>query len=85
LARDVLLGFGWLVLRNRLRRVRVVHRAHGKLASVLLFVLLVLLTANVTDAWITPLVWTITVIVVLSTADYTRDGIALLRGANDQT
>ncbi|MCA8943128.1 MAG: CDP-alcohol phosphatidyltransferase family protein [Planctomycetes bacterium] len=74
--RDVLLGIGWLVLRRRMRgaEIEVVHKLHGKLASVLLFLLLVLLTAAVSAAWTEPLLWGITVIVVASTLDYVRAG-----------
>ena len=74
LGRDVLLGIGWLVLWRRSGSVRVVHRVHGKFSSVLLFVLLFLLTADATSTWTLPLVWSISAIVLVSTAAYFRDG-----------
>lgn len=79
--RDLLLGLGWLVLRRRLQgaTIAVVHKLHGRLASVLLFALLVLLTAAAPVAWIDPLLWAITIIVVASTTDYVRDGFAQAR------
>lgn len=78
LGRDIYLATGWLLLRRRLGSVQVVHRVHGKLSSVLLFGLLVLLTADAPAAWTTPLVWVIALIVVFSTAHYSRDGFAQL-------
>ena len=42
----VLLGCGWLLTRARRGTVQVVHRIHGKAVSVLLFVLLLWLSAG---------------------------------------
>lgn len=79
LLRDVYMAAGWIILQRRLGRVHVVHRFHGKLSSVLLFVLLVALTAAAPDVWTYPLILLITAIIILSTAAYTRDGFAQLR------
>ncbi len=77
--RDLLLGLGWLVLERRIGKVHVIHRVHGKVSSVLLFVLLFLATANVATSLIAPATWVITAMVVLSTAAYVRTGFRQLR------
>ena len=66
-ARDLFLLFGWLKLRAH---VDVEHQWHGKAASVLLFVALVVWTAGlrVSPGWLVP----IAALVVWSTADYAR-------------
>ncbi len=79
LGRDLLLGIGWLVLQGRIGEVAVIHRVHGKVASVLLFVLLLLITADVGTALMAPAIWLITAIVTLSTAAYVRAGFRQLR------
>ncbi len=79
LARDLLLGFGWLVLQGRVGKVDVIHRIHGKVSSVLLFVLLLVATANTATSVIAPAIWLITGIVVASTAAYVRTGVRQLR------
>jgi cardiolipin synthase (CMP-forming) len=77
--RDLLLGLGWLILQGRIGEVTVIHRIHGKVASVLLFVLLLLVTADIGKTLIDPAIWLITTIVVLSTAAYVRTGFRQLR------
>jgi len=79
LGRDVLLGLGWLVLQGRIGEVHVIHRVHGKVSSVLLFVLLFLVTADVATGLIAPGTWLIATIVMLSTAAYVRAGVRQLR------
>jgi cardiolipin synthase len=80
IGRDLLLGVGWLLLKRRLGVVRVVHRFHGKAASVLLFVLLIALTMGAGLPWTAPLVWVISLLVGVSTALYVRDGFRQLPG-----
>jgi len=79
IGRDLLMGVGWLVLQRRIGEVSVVHRFHGRVSSVLLFVLLFLAIANVATSLIVPATWLITAIVVLSTAAYFRAGFRQLR------
>jgi cardiolipin synthase len=75
IARDLLLGLGLLGLRRRVRGLRVVHRWHGKLASLLLFVLMIWATTGAgarlaTGAWIALGAW-----IAASTAAYVLDGL----------
>ncbi len=79
MTRDLLLGLGWLVLQGRVGTVDVIHRVHGKISSVLLFLLLLLATANVATSVIVPATWVITAIVVPSTAAYVHAGVRQLR------
>lgn len=81
IARDGTLLVAFLVLRRRVGTVQVVHRYHGKLASVLLFVLLLGVSAHVADAWMTPTLLLIAATVLLSTVAYGRDGARQLRHA----
>lgn len=54
--RDVLLGIGTLLVRKRRGDVAVVSEVHGKLASAMLFVLLLGITLDVgRHSWIEPL------------------------------
>ena len=72
LARDVVLGLGWLVLHRGRRLLRPDHRWHGKLATGLTFILLI--AASVGASWHTVRVvaWAAALMVVLSTAGYVR-------------
>lgn len=72
--RDVLLAIGYLTLLRRLGSVDTEHRAHGKLASIaLFFVVLAAITPGVRA--LTPIAVAITTaLVVFSTADYLRRG-----------
>ncbi|MHC4078237.1 MAG: CDP-alcohol phosphatidyltransferase family protein [Planctomycetota bacterium] len=79
LGRDVLLGLGGVVVQGRIGEVHVFHRVHGKISSVLLFVLLFLVTADVATGLIAPGTWLIATIVMLSTAAYVRAGVRQLR------
>jgi phosphatidylglycerophosphate synthase len=74
LGRDVVLVLGTLTVRWRVGRVAVVHEPHGKVASLLLFALLVWLTADLPRAVVLPALATITAIVALSTFVYMRAG-----------
>jgi cardiolipin synthase len=75
LGHDLLLGCGWLAIRQRLGRVVVVHRAHGKLASLLVFGLLLAVTAGVPAAWFANGVAVVALVVSLSTLAYFVDGL----------
>lgn len=74
IARDAVLATGYLLIRARCGTVEVVHHAHGKIASVLLFALLVLVTADVATVAVLPILLVIAVVVTVSTVSYFRDG-----------
>jgi phosphatidylglycerophosphate synthase len=74
IGRDLVLALGTLGVRWRLGRVDVVHEHHGKLASLLLFGLLVWVTVDWARAPVMPAVVTIAVIVSVSTGAYVREG-----------
>jgi cardiolipin synthase len=74
IARDLVLLAGVLAIRSRVGRVAVVHRWHGKAASVLLFLLLCAFSAGHGDEVTWPLLCAIAVLVVWSTVLYVRDG-----------
>ena len=76
--RDVFLGCGWLLTRWLRGNMRVVHRVHGKAVSVLLFLLLMWLSAG-REQGVDVAVVLIAVLVIASTAGYVRDGWAQLR------
>lgn len=83
IVRDVVLSIGTLLVRARVGRVDVEHRVHGKLASVLLFVLLVAYSSghggDVTDL----LLAAIAALVAWSALCYVRDGLRQVRGKAD--
>jgi len=74
LGRDVLLVMGSLAVRRRRRSVEMEHGAHGKLASLLLFLLLSWVTADLPRAPVPPAMLAIATVVVLSTLIYVRKG-----------
>lgn len=74
IGRDVLLGGGYLLIRARRGRTLVTHHWHGKLASLLIFFLLVALTAGLTPTAALPALHALSILIVLSTASYFRDG-----------
>lgn len=76
--RDGILGLGWLILHLRHRFVEVVHEAHGKASSTLMFGLLVWITAGGGDAVVTIACAAIGLLVVLSTTGYVRAGLRQL-------
>jgi cardiolipin synthase len=80
IARDALLLCGLVLLRARAGRVEVVHRAHGKAASLVLFVLLIMLTAGLRGSVMTTLLTCTAVLITVSTALYARDGWRQRRG-----
>lgn len=74
IARDLVLLAGVAAVRHRVGRVAVVHRWHGKAASVLLFVMLLAFSAGHGDEVTWPLLVAIAVLVAWSTGAYVRDG-----------
>ncbi|MBI4538506.1 MAG: CDP-alcohol phosphatidyltransferase family protein [Gemmatimonadetes bacterium] len=78
-ARDLLMATGALVLRLRRGAVRVEHRRHGKLASTLVFVLILGITSGFAAKAILAPLWLAAGVVAWSTAAYVRDGVADLR------
>lgn len=79
-ARDLLLLCGYLALRGRRGGVRVEHRPHGKLASSLLFALLLGITLGAPEEPVRVAVPVLAAVVVLSTAAYVRDGVRQMAG-----
>ncbi len=77
--RDALLLVGYAVVRSRCRRVVAEHGLHGKLASLVLFVLLVAFSAGAPVALLQALEWAAALLVVISTVLYVRRGKAQLR------
>jgi phosphatidylglycerophosphate synthase len=77
--RDALLAVGYLVLLRRRGAVDTEHRAHGKIASVLLF-FVVLAAISPGARFVTPIaVWVTAMAIVFSTADYLWQGLRALR------
>lgn len=73
-ARDLALLLGYLSVRRRVGSVEVVHRAHGKFASVLLFALLVWINAGGSDRVVGVVVPVFALVVASSALAYVRDG-----------
>lgn len=74
IGRDLLLLGGWWLVRRRAGVVQVEHRAHGKVASLLLFGQLLAVCADL-RAFAAPLaLGAVAVVVVGSTLLYVRDG-----------
>ena len=76
------MAIGWLIVRRRRHQVKVVHKFHGKLASVLIFIVLLWITTGTTGELLLPTLWLIVAVVVGSCASYFRDGWVQLRGAS---
>lgn len=74
IGRDLLLLAGFRLVRRRRGAVAVVHRAHGKLVSLLLFLLLLAFGAGAGDRVTIALLLGVTAVVLVSTALYVRDG-----------
>lgn len=79
--RDLLLGGGLLLLRARAAGFQVVHRWHGKLASLLVFALLVWATVGVGHALAAGVYAALAAFVGASTLAYAWDGWRQLRGS----
>lgn len=74
LARDVVLGVGWLVIWWRKRAVKVEHRWHGRLATLVLFVLVVAACAGAPPFAVALGAAVVTALIVPGTIDYVREG-----------
>ena len=77
LARDAALGAGWLVLRLRRGPVRVIHKAHGRLSSLLMFGILVWVTAAFYRPVLLPALWVAAALIVVSAARVERPSSSL--------
>ncbi len=71
---DLVLALGVLAVRLRRGRVEVVHRLHGKLASLCLFLLLLWITIDLPRAVVDPALWGVAVLATISGLEYVRDG-----------
>ncbi len=80
LGRDLALAAGWLSVRRRRGHVAVIHRWHGKAASVLVFAILIWITGDFGRAALPPAMVLTAVLVVLSTAQYCWFGWTQYRG-----
>ena len=78
-ARDLAILIGYATVRGRHGRVEVVHKWHGKAASLLLFGLLVAEHFAAPAGWRLPVLVLIALQVVCSTIGYARDGMRQLR------
>ncbi len=70
---DAVLGGGWLVLKARGSRYLVVHRFHGRAASVGVFVLLFWITAGLRADALVPLTMLTAALIWVSVAAYVGD------------
>jgi cardiolipin synthase len=73
-ARDVVLGAGWLTFHLGRIPVRVVHRPHGRASSVAVFAVFYSVIVGVSESALTPLLILAALLVMASTAAYVRDG-----------
>jgi cardiolipin synthase (CMP-forming) len=71
---DLVLVTGYLLIRARRGSVTASHAPHGKVASLLIFSLLLAVTFGVSRSWTGPLWWIAGVAVVVSTLAYVRGG-----------
>ena len=78
--RDLLMAIGWWVVRMKRGRAEPRHQVHGKLSSLLLFTLVVLLTWGQGGWLIRGLLLLVTGLIVFSTALYAQEGWRQLRG-----
>lgn len=74
IVRDLLLLAGWSIVRHRRGFVAVVHRAHGKATSALLFAMLVVFSAGIGERVTWPLLVATAAVVATSTGLYVREG-----------
>lgn len=79
IARDALLLVGFACIHRRRGRVHAEHRAHGRIASVLLFVLLLVQTGGASATTLQPMLLATAAMFVGSTAAYTLHGIRQFR------
>jgi cardiolipin synthase len=74
LGRDLLLGIGWLTVFAKHRAVHVEHRWHGRVASLLLFVLVLASCAAAPREVIEGIALAVAALAVPGTAVYMREG-----------
>jgi cardiolipin synthase (CMP-forming) len=79
LGRDVVIALGFWVLKRRLGNVETEHEVHGKVASVLLFFVVLGVCGNAPHTLLFTTTVLTSIIVVISTIDYGRRGLAALR------
>lgn len=77
--RDAVLGGGLLFAKSRDVPIRVVHRPHGRLTSVLVFVVLAWLSLGLPRSGVQPLVLVTAFVVLASAGVYLDDGIKQAR------
>jgi phosphatidylglycerophosphate synthase len=78
LGRDIVLAIGYLVLRRRQGTVDTEHERHGKIASVLLFLVILGVCAHAPSEAITAGVILTAIVVAYSTLAYVRAGFRAL-------
>lgn len=78
LGRDVALAIGYVVLRRRHGVVDTEHAVHGKIASVLLFLVVLGVSAGAPPLAVNVAMWLTTAVVVFSTVGYVRAGFEAL-------
>lgn len=83
-ARDVVLATGTFLVWLKRGAVAVVHEWHGKLSSLLLFGLLVAMTAGVPAGWTRFSLWGLGLLITGSTLAYVRDGWVQWRTASNR-
>ena len=81
--RDLVIGLGWLLIRARRGEVHGEHRWHGKLASLLVFVLLFWIAAGLPHDWGTEAFVVVAAGVLANLAAYMWDGWKQYRGVWD--
>lgn len=70
LLRDLVLGVGWLALKRRGASVSVEHELHGRLATVLVFLVVLATTADAPAAWVLPAVAVASLAALVSAGGY---------------
>lgn len=82
--RDATLLVGGAVVKRKTGDVPVEHAVHGRVASSLVFLLLLGTTAGLGPPWLTPVLWAAASAVVLSTASYVARGRRRMQGQAQQ-
>lgn len=81
LGRDVVGLVGWLVLRVRYGPLEIIHRAHGRVVTLAVFLVLGGAAMGATRAWLYPLLVLAAVLSALSVTAYGFEGLARARVA----
>jgi cardiolipin synthase (CMP-forming) len=81
--RDVVLGGGWLALRARALPFQVVHRLHGRAATVGVFAMLLWLTAGIEGDGFTALTLLTAALIWVSMGAYVADAWTAARGPRE--